>query len=352
MLLGYMKLNVLGLCGGNGVILYPFKKHLIANIEPRSAFLTPENIQWKLNFGEIPLHRDYDFKRYRKWPIDVVIGAPTCGHSSILALSRAKKYGDSKKDLTIALFIDSIKSLKPKFFLFENLTNLFRGFPREEFLAEFSDYKLVIHEGTLANFGNSQIGRKRLIIVGIRKDLKWANRSAFKLPNKEKLHIKTVAELENTLKLYPQEVLFHVREPDEQVVTMEKDFKKLTLKQVRKIWNLPENKGKMSWDARTTGKGRMLTLPGVYRNMEHRYPRTVLKNHRQFDTKGFMMSPRQLAIIQGIPNDFILYYDRSRLGYCLNKARVTVTKTPPMEVPKWFYRRLTKLLMKQKSKKP
>ncbi len=341
-----MKLKVLGVCGGNGVILYPFKKYLIGNVEPRSAFKTPDDIQWKLNFGLIPLFKEYELPAVFEKHVDVIIGAPTCGASSILRLSRAKKMGDGSKDLSLLAFINSISLYKPKFFLFENLTALFKSFPENEFDAALSGYTLIKYNVSVGVFGNSQLGRKRLVIIGIRNDIKWANKKDFKLPKQESLHIKTVKELEAQL-IYPNKALFHIREPDNLVITMEKDFKKLNLKQVRDIWNLPENKNRKSWDARTTGKGRMLTLPGVYRLLPHETPRTVLKNHRQFDTKGFMMSPRQLADIQGVSHEFKLYYDENKLGYCLNKARVTVTKSPPFEIGQWFSKRLKKLYLNQ-----
>lgn len=49
------KLRVLGVCGAQGALLFPFKRYLIGNIEPRAVFHTKNEEQWRLNFGEIPL---------------------------------------------------------------------------------------------------------------------------------------------------------------------------------------------------------------------------------------------------------------------------------------------------------
>ncbi len=344
-----MKINVLAICGGNGVICWPFKKYLIANVEPRSAFKTPNDIQWKLNFGDIPLFRDYKLSRFKDVQIDVIIGAPTCGHSSQLALSRAKKFGDGSKDETIDLFINAVKVLKPKFFFFENLPNLYSSFSEADLTKAFEGYRLIKYCTSVASFGNSQINRKRLVIIGTRTDIKINTSRAFRLFNKENLHLKTVKELETALSK-PRADLFHIREADSLVITMERDFKKLNLKQIRDIWNDPKTGDRKSWDATTTGKGRMKTLPGVYRNRANEFPRTVLKNHRQFNTKGYIMSPRELAIVQGIPNDFKLYYDPTDLTYCLNKARVTVTKTPPMQLQQWAKIKIIKAIRKIQTK--
>lgn len=344
-----MKMRTLAICGGGGVICHPFKKSLIANLEPRAVFKTPDEIQWKLNFGDIPVYRDYKLNRFKKLKPNIIVSHPTCGHSSILALSRAKKFGNGKKDETIQLFIRSIRKLKPNFFLFENLPNLFSSFPESEFDSHFKAYTLKKWCVSVGSFGNSQLGRKRLVIVGIKKGLKTSYSSVFELPSQENLHLKSVKELE-ALSGSPNADLFHIRESDDLIITMERDFKKLNLKQVRDIWNSKEYGNRKSWDATTTGKGRMKTLPGVYRNRADEFPRTVLKNHRQFNTKGYIMSPRELAIIQGIPNEFKLYYDPKRLGFCLNKARITTTKTPPYEIGQWFYNCLRKIY-KPKTKK-
>ena len=54
------KLRVLGVCGAQGALLFPFKKYLISNIEPRAVFHTKNEEQWKLNFGEIHFKRELE----------------------------------------------------------------------------------------------------------------------------------------------------------------------------------------------------------------------------------------------------------------------------------------------------
>jgi asparagine synthase (glutamine-hydrolysing) len=48
----------------------------------------------------------------------------------------------------------------------------------------------------------------------------------------------------------------------------------------------------------------MKNLPGVYRNLANEYPLTARKQNRQFNSLGYIMSPRELARIQGLPDDF------------------------------------------------
>lgn len=324
-----MRLRVLGVCGGAGVMLHPLKKYLVGNIEPRSDYKTPGDIQWKLNFGDIRLNSSPYLG------VHAIVGHPSCGKSSSLAYSRAKKLGNGKEDPTMQLYIDMIKFFQPHIFLFENLTALFKSFSEKDFDNTFENYQLIKYHVSVSAFGNSQVSRERLVIVGIRKNQNIFKASHFKLPKQKNIRLKKSSELEANLE-YPNENLCHIREADSTVVCMEKDFKKLSLKEVKKLWNSPEYKGKKKWDATTTGKGNMKNLPGVYRNLADEYPLTARKQNRQFNSKGNIMSPRELARIQGVPDSFHIWYEADKSKYCINKARVTVTKCPPYEIGVWF----------------
>jgi site-specific DNA-cytosine methylase len=120
-----MKYRVLGISAGMGVSLFPFKENLVANVEPRSIFHTRGDIQWVNNFGKIPIYKkpltDEQRNELTRKPIDVIIGSPDCGSGSILRFSRSKELGDHKKNVSLLLFLGTIKYYKPKVFYFENL---------------------------------------------------------------------------------------------------------------------------------------------------------------------------------------------------------------------------------------
>lgn len=52
------ELKVLGVSAGAGILLFPFRKNLIANVETRGVFYTKGLEQWKLNFGDTPYYKD------------------------------------------------------------------------------------------------------------------------------------------------------------------------------------------------------------------------------------------------------------------------------------------------------
>ena len=60
------ELKVLGVCAGQGALLFPFRKHLIGNIEIRGVFHTPGEEQWKANFGDIPFHKGFCLQEFDK----------------------------------------------------------------------------------------------------------------------------------------------------------------------------------------------------------------------------------------------------------------------------------------------
>lgn len=88
-------MNVLGICGAQGALLFEFKDHLVANVEPRAVFHSKGELQWKLNFGDIPFLKSLEEVKFTK--IDMIIGSPSCGHSSVFSYSRKKPWVNQEK---------------------------------------------------------------------------------------------------------------------------------------------------------------------------------------------------------------------------------------------------------------
>ena len=132
--------------------------------------------------------------------------------------------------------------------------------------------------------------------------------------------------------------LGHIREDINSEITLYAGFK-IKLSEVQKFWiNNPTLKRYKVHDKKFT------TAPGVYRNLKKGPPATARKANRQFNPEGLQMSPRELARIQGVPDDFVIYFENSNIGYWINKGRATVTKTPPWEIGEWFKNQITKIL--------
>lgn len=331
-----MALKVLGICGGAGVILHPFRNRLLGNIEQRAIFGTPNDVQWHLNFT---VGFDSSVVDYGRNKVDVIVGAPDCGHSSMFAYSRAKRLSNPGDNASLKFYIEQVQYYKPKVFLMENLAKLMETMG-DELDRVFEDYRLLKFVESVASWGNSQVTRLRLVLVGVRKDLNPEILRHIQLPDLRGIPLKYEGELLKGLNHEPIPELCHVREPDDWTVCMHyKEDRKITVAKARELW-MTEYADIKKWPA---SHGNMVNQPGVYRNFENDYPLTVRKQSRQFNHDGYMMSPRELARIQGIPDTFKLWYDPKGPMYCINKARAAVAKTPPYEIGAWFNEILTKI---------
>lgn len=324
-----MSLKALGICGGGGVILHAMRAHLVGNIEPRAVFRTPHDQQWKLNFKV-----GYDNKdvRYPKAQVNAIVGAPDCGHSSMFALSRAKKFSDPTDNASFKYFVESINYYQPAMFGMENLPKLLDTMG-DALYDVFDNYNLKVFTEPVSTWGNSQVTRIRLVIVGLRKDLPKDILKKVKLPKEEDFKLKTSSELIKGLVFNEDPALGHVREPDDFMVCMHyKGERKISVAEARRIW-MTEYEELKKWPANVGG---MINQPGVYKNVADDYPLTVRKQSRQFNHAGYMLSPREIARIQGVPDSFKIWYDEKFKMYCINKGRALMAKTPPYEIGVWF----------------
>lgn len=322
-------IRILGVCGGNGTLLYAMKEHLVGNYEPRSTYYTKNNKAWVDNFGLTPY-----FKKFEELPTNlspnVIVGHPDCGSGSVLSYSRAKKLNTIEFNDSFIAFKKTVDLYKPRVFLFENLPTMFKNYPKERFKKLYKQYNLLFKTVSVSRFHNSQVTRVRLIVVGIRKDL-FFDKLAFKLPPKKGFKPKKSKELIKGLD--ETDLPFgHYIEPLDQSITIY-GGKKLTLREIRDLW-LGEFKHKSRF---LVTDRKYSTAPGVYKNLPNKPPATARKQNRQFNHKGLMMSPRELARIQGLPDDFKIELNPSTLKADINKARVTITKCPPYEIGLWFY---------------
>lgn len=332
-----MKSKILGVCGGNGVILHPFKDNLIINNEIRPIFGTPGHAQWRLNFNT-PVEASKKVE-YNKHLIDVIIGAPDCGHSSVFSYSRAKSLANPKENESLAYFIYSVKKYKPKVFMMENLPKFIENYG-EDLVDVFESYRIESLTHPVTIWGNSQATRIRTVIIGIREDLPEDVDDQIHIPASLELKATDEETLLEGLGAIEIPNLCHVREPDDFMVHMfYKGEKKISVGKARELWN-SKYKNEKKWPV---NHGNLINQPGTYKNIASEPPLTVRKQNRQFNSQGYMLSPREMARIQGIPDTFGLWYDKSKHLYCINKARATVAKTPPYEIGVWFSKVLTEM---------
>ena len=311
-------MNVLGVCAGQGALLFPFRKHLIGNIEVRGVFHTPGEEQWKANFGDIPFYKGYNLPQFEE-RVDVIISSPDCGASSIMRLSKVKELGNPKDNRSLNLVTAAILEYKPKIFLIENLPRLLSLLPYEFFNLTFKDYKLIFHERSVSDYGNSQVstGKKYL--------------NAFD----EVFQVKTPKLTRDLLFVSPYGSNYNI--PIEKTLAMY-DYRKLpekknlTVEKIQVLWN-SAFKNEKKWPIKTA---KMSTLPGVYRLELDKPPLTLRPADRQFRPDGYPLGINDFKVIMGFPKKFKIYIDQENYLYWLNKARYTIAKGSVYEVGIWF----------------
>lgn len=324
------KFTVMGICGGQGSLLFPFRKHLIANIEPRGVFHSIGEKQWELNFGDIPFIKG--FKTDFPHP-NVILSSPDCGASSIMRLSKVKELGNPRENQSLNLVIEGILWYKPEYFLIENLPRLLSLIPKENFEDIFQEYTLLFHCHSVMEFGNSQSSRKRLVIIGIKNSLQ-RNKKYFE----NIFRVKEPKLARNLLEAAYFKGNNHNYMPPLNKTLAMYDYRKLPLKvnlnvqQIHKLWNT-DFKNEKKWPIKTK---KMSTLPGVYRLEEDKYPLTVRPADRQFRPDGYPLGIQDIKNIMGFPKRFKIFMDYDHYEYWVNKARYTLAKGSVYEVGLWF----------------
>lgn len=323
-------MNVLGISAGQGALLFPFRKHLLGNIEPRGVFHTPGEEQWKANFKDVPFYKGYCLQEFDE-KVDIIISSPDCGASSIMRLSKVKELGKPKDNRSLSLVIEGINYYKPKIFLIENLPRLLSLLPNEYLQEALKDYKLIFHERSVSDYGNSQVSRKRLVIVGVHKKAGKKYLNAFN----EVFQVKTPTITRELLFESPYGSNYNI--PIEKTLAMY-DYRKLpakknlTVRKIQLLWN-SDFKNEKKWPIKTA---KMSTLPGVYRLELDKAPLTLRPADRQFRPDGYPLGILDFKAIMGFPKAYKIFMDEGNYLYWLNKARYTIAKGSVYEVGIWF----------------
>lgn len=333
------KFNLLGICAGQGALLFPFlrskKFNLLGNIEPRPVFHTKSESQWKANFKGIPFLKGYELPE--DWHPDIILSSPDCGSCSVMRLSKSKTLGDPKSNKSIQLVFQAIQYYEPALFLIENLPRLLSLISKEMLTDFFKDYKLIFHERSVSDYGNSQVSRKRLIVIGVHKKTGKKYLNAFD----EVFQVKAPKLTRDLLFVSPYGNNYNI--PIEKTLAMY-DYRKLpekknlTVEKIQVLWNSAFKQEK-KWPIKTA---KMSTLPGVYRLELDKPPLTLRPADRQFRPDGYPLGINDFKAIMGFPKQFKIYIDQENYLYWLNKARYTIAKGSVYEVGIWFRRCIKK----------
>jgi len=331
-------MTVLGISAGNGVNLFPFKDLVVGNLELRSDYtIRGEADQFYLNFPQAFFQKRLLSKQELFQMPDIIIGNPKCGNSSKLALSRGKKFKSHKDEPSLDLFIEGVNLYQPKVFMMENLPKLLETYDLQDNNNIFPNYSLQTWIGSMAELGNSQQNRQRLIVTGVHKQyftFKQRIRLVSQLKKKFRISGRAPKNTSELLIDLPENGSF--RPPLSEVIALYGGTKS-SYSGIQKLW---ESLGPTVSRIKTP-KESFNTAPGVYRDLNSKLPNTIRKSNRCFNPTGLSYTPRERCRIQGIPDNFLILDDEDYSDKTLfNKGCTTAGSSPSYEVGLWFYEAL------------
>lgn len=192
--LGFIQSGFYNILFTNDILQSPIKTH---SINFNLNFLEYNNkIKVQKNMALVCNIKNIDFSLLKDENIDLIIGGPPCQDFTLIR-GKDRKGIEVKRGRLYSYFIKALIQIQPKAFLFENVYGLLtanKGLAYKNILEDFSNLNLrweeikkeikiknniksiqgyyIIHSKVLdfSYFGVPQ-KRKRLIIIGIRKDL-------------------------------------------------------------------------------------------------------------------------------------------------------------------------------------
>ena len=204
-----------------------------------------------------------------------------------------KELGNPEKNKSIQLVIEGIMQYQPKVFMIENVPRLMNLMPEKIWQEALPNYNISFKVNSVSDFGNSQVSRKRLIIIGIKNTAKsyiYCFKIIFSV-NTPKLS-RFILESANTQPLIPFDKVLSMY--DYRKLPKKKN---LMVKEIQHLWT-HDFKDEKKWPIKTA---KMQTLPGVYKLDPDKPPLTLRPADRQFRPDGLPLGIQDFKNIQFFP---------------------------------------------------
>lgn len=171
-------MKVLGVYGGIGSMMIGAKKQgweVIGNIEERPYYFTGT---FEKNFPGAWMVNSFDAlteeQRAQAMECDMIIGHPDCGSFSALRQKTCGWENDKERiSSDIRKYINAIKEFQPKVFAMDDLPGSLDCVGWEVYHELLSDYDVFFEWINNYGYGNIQKARKRLFVIGAKKELHY-----------------------------------------------------------------------------------------------------------------------------------------------------------------------------------
>lgn len=309
-------MKALGMICGVGSMLIGAKKQgyeIVGNIEWRPYYHTGT---FEYNFpGSFLIKTLEDLSEEQRTQcedLDLIIGHTECGNFSNMRANKTNAIDAGDKG-DIPQFVEAVAALKPKFFVMDNLPKSLLVADWKYYLEQLPEYELHFEWVSNWNYGNIQKGRKRLFVIGARRDLGF-----YFIPG-EFDHNTTIRErlseispeARNNEKLNQDSIYngWGRYQFDPEYIEKTVDENRITLREFQEfIKDMPNNLNFPYYNKKGEQKRKI-----GFSKIDIDRPALVLSgggacydNHFRNDTL-FPFTIRERAKIQGCPDDFVFF---------------------------------------------
>lgn len=339
------ELTAIGIESGIGSMLIGAKQEgfkVVGNVESRRQFHTGT---FQYNFGWAFM--EYDLKKViTKIPkIDLLMSHPSCGKFSSMGWANSNGKQDiSEEHGSFELVISSINLIGPRFFLVDNLPRALEASPLNWWASKLPDYKLNVELVHNYGYGNVQLKRDRVFIMG------WKKEEDFVFIPNEQTHQMTVQHVLHDLvdKEYPW--MNHTFFPEKMSAP---NMSPLNIAQVREFWKgEPEGKNPKylrdefddifyikDVDKKSYDPDELKTRIGTKKVRWLKHGQTITSGLNLYHSlRGDPLTCRERARLMGFPDDFLFVWKNQKDEFKQKPMGCQTGQAVPVGFPHHFSR--------------
>lgn len=318
------QLTALGMTDGVGSMLIGAQDQgyeILGNIEWRKYY---HSGTWQYNFKNAWMVENWEKAPPIPDDLDIIMGHPECGQWSNLgfaSLGKSQERYEVPSDIPV--FIHGVKKYKPKMFAMDNLVKSLYAVPLIEWARELPEYDLYAEYVSNYHYGNSQLHRKRMFIIGALREFNYVFKPG------ERDHSRTVWDVIGPLYGKDEwDYVNHIQYPDDKK-TPNYDYwtgRALNVAESSAVFRNMKPGVAPAYLNKNGEEKRRIGMMKLYKD-KHSHTLTGTPYHMHPVT-GKPLTVRERARIQGFPDSFEFIFKKREHHFDTNGTRQTGKAMP------------------------